>query len=203
MDDKERAAIYVRVSTLDQSTDAQESELKKYAEQRGWMIYRVYSDRGQSGSKASRPALDDLLRDCQKGRIDIVLVWKFDRFARSLKQLIMALEDFGERGIEFVSCTEQIDTAKSSGKCFFQIIGAIAEFERDLIRDRVKAGLRHAVEKGQKLGRPPLHRISDKEAAQLKADHFKKAHSLRNLAKRYGVTLYQAHSICKSGEQRV
>src|SRR5712692_9597897 len=111
MSEEMRAALYVRVSTNDQNTDAQESELKRYAERRGWQVYRVYQDRGQSGAKQSRPALDELMADCRRRRVDAVLVWKFDRFARSLRHLLAALEDFKERGIDFVSCTEQIDTS--------------------------------------------------------------------------------------------
>jgi DNA invertase Pin-like site-specific DNA recombinase len=130
MNNKARAAIYVRVSTSEQSTDAQEAELKHYAQHRGWTVHKVYRDKGQSGMKTKRPGLDELMADCKRRKFDVVLVWKFDRFARSLKQLIDALQEFIERGIDFVSATEQIDTTTASGKCFFQIIGAIAEFER-------------------------------------------------------------------------
>lgn len=191
------AGIYVRVSTAEQSTDAQESELRRYAERRGWKNVKVYADRGQSGSKERRPALDELMKDVRRGRLDIVLVWKFDRFARSLKHLIAAMEEFKERDVEFVSCTEQIDTSTSIGKCFFQIIGAIGEFERDLIRERVKAGLRHARKEGRRLGRPPQCVLSPEVAQQLRAERAKKKTSLRVLAKKHGVTLYQAFSACK------
>jgi len=193
-----RAAIYLRVSTADQSTDAQESELRRYAEKRGWAIHKVYADIGQSGAKSSRPALDDLMADCRRRRVDLVLVWKFDRFARSLKHLIDALEEFGEHGVDFVSCTEQIDTSTASGKCFFQIVGAIAEFERNLISERVKSGLRHARAQGKRLGRRPSYELDDNKAGKLRAERDRGKASLRALARKYGVSLYQAYSLCKA-----
>jgi len=198
MNDATRAAIYVRVSTSEQSTDAQEAELKRYAQQRGWTVHKVYRDKGQSGMKTKRPGLDDLMTDCKRRRIDVVLVWKFDRFARSLKQLIDALQEFIERGIDFVSATEQIDTTSASGKCFFQIIGAIAEFERSLIVERVKAGLAHARKCGKRLGRPPVHTLSAEEIERLKAEKKSRGTSLRELARKYGITLWMAHQLCKS-----
>jgi len=192
--------IYARVSTSDQTTEVQESELTRYAEKRGWTVSKVYSDKGQSGAKTRRPALDDLMRDCRKGKIDVVLVWKFDRFARSLKHLIDALEEFKKRGINFVSFTEQIDTTTAQGALFFQIFGAVAEFERALIRERVKAGLMNARSKGKRLGRPPLREVSQEKAERLRAERAKATNgnqpSLRALAEKYGVTLYQAHTIC-------
>jgi DNA invertase Pin-like site-specific DNA recombinase len=198
------AGIYVRVSTSDQTTDAQESELKRYAEKRGWSIFKVYADKGHSGIKQSRPALDELMADCRRGKVDVVLVWKFDRFARSLKHLIAAMEEFRERSIEFVLSTEQIDTSTSLGKCFFQIIGAIGEFERDLIRERVRAGLRHARERGKRLGRPPVRELSEELAEKLKAERAlsEGKASFQVLAKKYGVTLYQAYKTCRGIEVR-
>jgi len=165
----------------------------------------VYADKGQSGAKQSRPALDALMADCRRGKLDVVLVWKFDRFARSLKHLISAMEEFRERRIEFVSCTEQIDTSTSLGKCFFQIIGAIGEFERDLIRERVRAGLRHARERGKRLGRPPVRELSQELAEKLREERSlsKGKTSFEALAKKYGVTLYQAYSTCRSAETRI
>lgn len=198
MNDETRAALYVRVSTADQDTDAQESELRRYAEHHGWSVYKVYRDRGQSGAKNSRSALDELMSDCRRRRVDAVLVWKFDRFARSLKHLITALEEFKERGVDFVSCTEQIDTSTSSGKCFFQIVGAIAEFERDLVSERVKAGLAYARKRGKRLGRPPVRQLSSEQQAQLRSERARRKVSLRVLARKYGVTLWTAHSLCRA-----
>ncbi|MEW6215333.1 MAG: recombinase family protein [Nitrospirota bacterium] len=148
-----KVAIYCRVSTESQSVDMQLSDLRTYAKQRGFEIYREYCDIG-SGSKDSRPQLDALMDDARKGRVDIVLVWKFDRFARSTRHLINALHEFNHLGVDFISYTENVDTSSPTGKVLFTIISAMAEFERDLIKERVKAGLEHAKNKGIKLGRP-------------------------------------------------
>src|SRR3954463_12024 len=115
MREPKRAGIYLRVSTNDQSTDLQETELTDYARNRGWHIHRVYSDRGQSGAKPNRPALEELMADCRRRKVDVVLVWKFDRFARSLRQLLSALEEFRRLKVGFVSSTEAIDTSTPSG----------------------------------------------------------------------------------------
>jgi len=131
-----RVAIYTRVSTDDQSTSTQEHELRQYAKHRNWTVQRVYTDHGFSGASEKRPALDELLRDTRKRKFDVVLVWKFDRFARSLRQLVSALELFRKFGIDFVSATEAIDTSLPSGELVFQIFGAIAQFERALIGER-------------------------------------------------------------------
>ncbi len=137
-----RVAIYTRVSTTDQHPAMQERELVEYVRRRSWTVFKKYSDKGISGTVEKRPALDALLADCRRRKIDIVVVWKFDRFARSLKQLLNALEMFRTLGIAFVSCTEAIDTSLPHGEMLFQIIGAIAQWERALIVERVKAGIR-------------------------------------------------------------
>lgn len=191
--------IYVRVSTVEQTIDVQESDLKRYAEKRDWKIFKVYADRGQSGAKERRPALDNLLTDCRRRKIDVVLVWKFDRFARSLKQLVIALEEFKALGINFVSYTEpQFDTTTANGELMFQIFGAFAQFERALIRERVKASLMHARSQGKRLGRPPLCVLNSEQVSHLRAERAKSKTSLRVLAKKYGVSLYQAFSVCKT-----
>jgi len=149
-----RVAIYARVSTLDQSTESQLLDLRHYVQDRGWKVYREYVDNGISGTKDSRPALDQLMADAKKRKFDIVLVWRFDRFARSTKHLILALEEFRNLGIDFVSYQENIDTSSPLGSAIFTIISAVAQLERDIIAERVKAGLRRARENGKKLGRP-------------------------------------------------
>jgi DNA invertase Pin-like site-specific DNA recombinase len=149
-----RIAIYARVSTTDQSTGSQLLDLRKYVSDRGWQIYREFVDEGISGTKDSRPALDQLMDDAKKRRFDIVLVWRFDRFARSTRHLINALEEFKNLGIDFVSFQENIDTSSPLGSAIFTIISAVAQLERDIIAERVKAGLRRAKENGKKLGRP-------------------------------------------------
>ena len=149
-----RIAIYARVSTTDQSTDSQLLDLRRYVSERGWNIFKEYVDEGISGTKDSRPALNELMNDARKRRFDVVLVWRFDRFARSTKHLILALEEFKNLGIDFVSYQENIDTSSPLGSAIFTIISAVAQLERDIIAERVKAGLRRARENGKKLGRP-------------------------------------------------
>jgi len=149
-----RVALYARVSTTDQSTDSQLLDLRRYVRERGWNIFKEYVDEGISGTKDSRPALNGLMNDAKKRRFDVVLVWRFDRFARSTKHLILALEEFKNLGIDFVSYQENIDTSSPLGSAIFTIISAVAQLERDIIAERVKAGLRRAKENGKKLGRP-------------------------------------------------
>jgi len=149
-----RLALYARVSTTVQSTDSQLLDLRRYTRERGWNIFQEYVDEGISGTKDSRPALNELMNDAKKRRFDVVLVWRFDRFARSTKHLILALEEFKNLGVDFVSYQENIDTSSPLGSAIFTIISAVAQLERDIIAERVKAGLRRAKEIGKKLGRP-------------------------------------------------
>jgi DNA invertase Pin-like site-specific DNA recombinase len=186
-----RCAIYVRVSTSDQSTKAQESELKKYAGNRGWVVEHVYSDR-VSGTKQSRPALDELMADCRKRKVDVVLVWKFDRFARSLRHLVSALEEFKKLGVDFISSTEGVDTSIPSGELVFQIFGAMAQFERSLTVERVRAGLAQAKRDGKTLGRPAIKKLSEKEIERIRVERTKGA-TLRELAKKFGASLWSVH----------
>ena len=159
-----RTAIYARVSTLDQSTESQLLDLRRYVQDRGWKVYREYVDNGISGTKESRPELDRLMADAKKRKFDIVLVWRFDRFARSTRHLINALEEFRNLGIDFVSYQENIDTSSPLGSAIFTILSAVAQLERDIIAERVKAGLRRARENGKKLGRPRVAVDADRIA---------------------------------------
>ena len=147
------AALYARVSTLDQNCEVQLQDLRRYAGQR-FAQYREYIDVGVSGAQRHRPQLDMLMKDAHKRLFDVVLVWKFDRFARSLKHLIESLDEFSSLGIDFVSYTEGVDTTTPSGQLLFHIVGAVAQFERDLIAERVRAGLAHAKALGKHIGRP-------------------------------------------------
>ena len=151
-----RVAVYARVSTSDQSTDSQLLDLRRYLFERGWKLFNEYCDNGISGTKSSRPALNQLMNDAKKRRFDVVLVWRFDRFARSTKHLILALEEFRNLGIDFVSYQENIDTRSPLGSAIFTIISAVAQLERDIIAERVKAGLRQAKERGKRIGRPEI-----------------------------------------------
>lgn len=151
-----KAALYCRISTLNhrQSVDLQLNDLRKLAEQRGFQIVKEYCDEGQSGSKNSRPALDAMLADARRGRFQTLLIWKLDRLGRSTSHLISLLEEFRAWGVELVSFSEGLDFTTTSGKLFFTLVSAFAEFERDCIRERVRAGLRNAKAKGTRLGRP-------------------------------------------------
>ncbi len=151
---EKKAAIYCRVSTQDQKTEMQLLDLRKYANDRGFKIYSEYCDNGISGSIKKRPALDRLMNDSKKKKFDVVLVWRFDRFARSSQHLVEALNTFRHLKIEFISFNENIDTGSPLGEAMFTIISAMAQLERDIIRERVKAGLKNAKNKGKTLGRP-------------------------------------------------
>jgi len=188
-----RVALYARVSTTDQSTDSQLLDLRRYVSERGWNIYKEYVDEGISGTKDSRSALNELMDDARKRRFDVVLVWRFDRFARSTKHLILALEEFRNLGVDFVSYQENIDTSSPLGSAIFTIISAVAQLERDIIVERVKMGLRRAKANGKRLGRPrasidleKLHRLyceglSHRQiAAELGTSHASVGRMLRN-----------------------
>jgi DNA invertase Pin-like site-specific DNA recombinase len=151
-----RAAIYARVSTVGhgQSPEMQLSELREQCVRRGWQIVGEYVDSGISGAKDRRPELDRLMQDAHKRKFDAVTVWKFDRFARSVSHLLRALDTFRILGVEFVSLSESLDTATPAGRMVFTVLGAVAELERSLIVERVRAGLRNAKAKGKHLGRP-------------------------------------------------
>lgn len=183
-----RAAIYSRVSTELQDTAMQEEELKEIAERRGWDT-TVYRDHGQSGAKERRPALDSLLADVRRGRLDVVMVFSLDRLARSLKQLLAIAEEFNALGVDLCAAKQAIDTSSPSGRLTYSVLGAVAEFEREMLRERVKAGLQQAKRTGKKLGRPALRRFDKYEAEEMRELRNKGA-SVRNLAIRYGTTQY-------------
>ncbi len=147
-----KIAIYARVSTNNgQDPEVQLRELREYCQRRGWEITSEYVDVGISGGKEKRPELDKLLHGAHRRYLDAVVVWRFDRFARSVSHPLKALENFRSLGIEFVSLSEQVDTSTPTGKMIFTVLGAVAELERSLIVERVRAGLRNAQAKGKKL----------------------------------------------------
>ncbi len=159
----------------------QTRELGEFCERRGWALVE-YVDIGISRTKEKRPALDRLMADAHRRRFDVVVVWKFDRFARSVSHLLRALETFQSLGIEFVSLSEQMDTSTPTGKMVFTVLGAVAELERSLIVERVKAGLRNARAKGKRLGRPKVV-VSRSRIAVLRKD----GRSWANIAEELGV----------------
>lgn len=149
-----RAALYLRVSTLDQEPENQRRELLTYLEARGWTLTREYCDHGISGAKERRPALDELIRDAKRRRFDVLVCWRLDRLGRNLKHLITLLEELQALGVAFVSLAEGIDATTPAGKLQMHILGAIAEFERARIVERVRAGLARRASQGKPLGRP-------------------------------------------------
>jgi DNA invertase Pin-like site-specific DNA recombinase len=184
-----RVALYARVSTCNgQSPEMQLAELREYASRRGWEVYGEYVDSGISGSKESRPELNRLMSDVHLRRIDVVLCWKVDRFGRSLKHLVNALADLDSYGVAFVSLRDNLDLSTPSGRLMFQIIGAMAEFERSLTQERVRAGLRNAKLKGKTLGRPPLTLDRDR-IARLRAS----GASIREISAQLAVSTATIH----------
>lgn len=193
-----RVALYCRVSTSDQRADLQLHDLRRLADQRGWKVVGEYVDEGYSGTKDRRPALDKLMADAQRGRFDIVAVWRFDRFARSVRHLVVALDDFRESGIDFVSMNEGIDTSSAAGRMVFSVIGAMAAYESDAIRERTRAGVAAARRRGKHIGRPE-RRFDLDEAVQLREDGL----SIRDVAARMKVARSIVHRALSSAVPKV
>lgn len=189
-----RAAIYARVSTTEQCTDMQIAELRELAQRRGWQVACEYVDEGVSGTKSSRPQLDKLMADSRRRRFDLVLVFRFDRFARSTSHLLSALEEFRSLGIDFVSCHEAIDTTTPLGKMVFTVVAAVAELERSIIVERVRAGIARARAKGKRLGRPPGSRIDSVEIRKLLGEGF----SMQKVANQLGISVGSVHRASKA-----
>jgi DNA invertase Pin-like site-specific DNA recombinase len=178
-----RIALYARVSTLNgQHPEMQLSELREYAARRGWEIIGEYVDEGVSGSKESRPALNRLMTDAHRRKFEAVLVWKIDRFGRSLKHLVNALADLDSYGVAFISLRDNLDLTTPTGRLMFQVVGAMAEFERALIQERVRCGLKNAKANGQQLGRP-RRVVSHDQILGMKAQ----GTSLREIADKLGI----------------
>ena len=181
--------MYARVSTRDQDCEMQLQDLRTMAEARGVKLVGEYVDRGISGSKDRRPELDRLMKDARRRKFDAVWCWRFDRFARSLRHLVTALDEFRALGVDFLSHQEAVDTSTPAGRMLFQVIGAMAEFEREIIRERVIAGLKQAKAKGKKLGRPQV--TIDLAAAQEFRAH---GLSFKAVATRLGVSVGTVHA---------
>jgi DNA invertase Pin-like site-specific DNA recombinase len=196
---KIRVAIYARVSTLNHGQDVnmQTRELRQFAEARGWQIAGEYVDAGVSGAKDSRPELNRLMADAHKRRFDVVCVWRFDRFARSVSHLLRALETFKALGIDFVSYSEQMDTSTPAGKMVFTVLGAVAELEHSLIVERVRAGLRNARAKGKRLGRPRVA-VDAARISRLRVQ----GRSIREIAEQLGYSRSLVHKTLANGESQ-
>ena len=184
-----RAAVYTRVSTVDQNLETQLLDLRQLAAQRSYEIVQEYSDR-ISGVKTRRPGLDALMADARRGRFDVLLVWASDRIARSVKHFLEVLDEFNRLNVEFVSFREQLDTGGPLGRAIVVIIGAIAELERNLIIERVKAGMRRARLEGRPIGRKPL--AVDREAILLER---RRGQSLGQIASSHGISRASVHRV--------
>ncbi len=194
-----RVAIYARVSTTNHGQDVslQTRELEQFAEARDWHVVGTYTDDGVSGAKDSRPQLNRLMADAHKRYFDVVVVWRFDRFARSVSHLLRALETFSALGIAFVSLSEQMDTTTPTGKMVFTVLGAVAELERSLIAERVRAGLRNARAKGKTLGRPRVA-VDAPRIGRMRAQ----GRSIREIADELGYSRSLVHKILTNRESR-
>jgi DNA invertase Pin-like site-specific DNA recombinase len=186
-----RVALYARVSTVNSGQDPtmQTRELEEYCQQRGWEIAGCYVDTRVSGAKDSRPELNRLMADAHQRHFDAVPVWKLDRFGRSLRHLVNALAEFEALGISFVSLRDNLDLSTPSGRLMSQIIAAMAEFERSLIVERVKAGMRNARAKGKRIGRPPRIHLSPETRKTIAEAYRNQQGSLRQLAARFGTSV--------------
>ena len=185
----ERVALYARVSTFaGQNPEMQLVELREYAARRGWNVIEEYVDHGVSGAKESRPALNRLMADAKQRRFDVVAVWKIDRFGRSLRHLVNSLAELENFRVSFVSLRDSIDLSSPSGVLMFQLVAAMSQFERALIQERVRAGVRNARSKGRRLGRPRLE-VDSGRIARLRAN----GASLRAISGQLGVSLGTVH----------
>ena len=185
-----RAAIYARVSTLDQEPENQVQELRRYVAARGWQATE-FIDRGVSGARESRPALDSLVRDARRRRFDVLVVWRLDRLGRNLRHLILLLDELTALGIDFVSLNEGIDTSTPAGRLQLHLLAAISQFERERIQERVLAGLARAKAQGRKLGRPRVRPLSPNAPTGL---------SVREAAVIWGVSKSTAARRLNSGQ---
>jgi DNA invertase Pin-like site-specific DNA recombinase len=186
-----RAALYLRVSTLDQHPETQLHDLRQMATQRGYQIVAEFTDR-ISGTKAKRPGLDQLMTGARRGQFDVVLVWASDRIARSVWHFLDVLDELNRINVEFVSFREQIDTGGPLGRALVVIIGAIAELERNLIIERVRAGMRRARLEGRHIGRNPL--VLDQNGIRRDRAH---GYSLREIAKTYRISTATVQRVLK------
>lgn len=181
-----RVCVYARVSTPQaQSVEMQLRDLRELALRRGLEIVAEYCDEGISGARDSRPALDRMLGDLRSKKFEAVLVWRLDRLGRSLLHLVGLLDQFHRAGVELISLSEGLDFATITGKLLFQIISAFAEFERDCIRERVRAGMRNARAKGKRIGRPPIRELTAEVKSAIARAYLSGKGSLRRLASEY------------------
>ena len=193
--DTKRVALYLRVSTGEQTTENQRRELEAVAKQRGWQIVTVYEDKGVSGAKGrdKRPQFDAMLKDAVRGQFDVLAAWAVDRLGRSLQDLVATLGDLHGAGVDLFLHRQAIDTTTPSGKAMYQMLGVFAEFERSMIQERVKAGLERAKAKGVQLGRPRLPGRRREEILRL----HREGTSQRAIARSVGVALGTVQNVLR------
>ena len=191
------AAIYARVSTPDQHVETQLYDLRDLAAKRGYTVIREFEDRGVSGSKSKRVGLDAMLSSARRREFDVLLVAAFDRIARSTKNFLEIVDELNELGIEFVSAREAIDTSGPMGRMFITLVGSIAELERSLITERIRAGMRRARLEGQRLGRAPLNIDHDTLVRDRLAGM-----SLTKVAKKYGISRASVIRFVREAQRR-
>jgi DNA invertase Pin-like site-specific DNA recombinase len=191
-----KVALYARVSTGDQNVQMQVEALRELASRRGWLVEGEYVDVGVSGSKDRRPELNRLLQDAKGAKFNILVVWKSDRLFRSLKHMVVTLDELAAIGVQFVSCTEPMDTSTPQGQLLLHLVSAFAQFERGIIVERTKAGIQAARRRGARLGRPRVA-VDVAQARSMRAG----GASLRAIAKAFGVSPGTIYSLLR-GDQK-
>ena len=193
---QKQVGIYVRVS-LDRGQDVamQETELLTYTKRREWKA-KIYRDQGHSGAKESRPGLDALLADVRRGDVDIVAVWSLDRLARSVKQLLDLAEEFKALNVDFIALKQNIDTSTPAGRLTYLVLSGVAEFERELLRERVRSGIAQARRAGKRIGRPALRVLTAEQIAKLRRERLRTKAPFRKLATKWGLSVWTVYQLC-------
>ena len=198
---KKPVGIYTRVSTSEQSTDSQRSELLDFVRDRGWQ-YRLYEDHGHSGATDDRPALKALMADVRKRQLSAVVVSALDRLARSLKQLLNIAEELKDLGVDLIALKQNIDTSSAAGKLTYVVLAAVAEFERDMLRERVRAGMAQARRRGARIGRPASRELSRGEIEALTEERRRTRASYRSLGRKFQISASRAFLLCRDAQTR-
>ncbi len=188
-----RCLIYARVSTKQQTTENQLPPLRKFAKDRGWKVVEEFIDHGYSGTTDQRPQLAEVMNLARRRAFDVLLVYALDRFGRSVKHLVNALDEFHSLGIDFCAFNQNIDTTTPAGKLFFTMISGFAEFEAGIIKERVHAGLVRARAEGKRLGRPRTVKVDQREVLTLR-----KTHSIRQIATQLGISKSAIHRVSQN-----
>ena len=198
---KKPVAFYLRVSTKQQSTASQLAELTQLADRRGWK-YEIFCDQGQSGAKESRPAFDRMMKEVRRGKFAAICIWALDRLARSLRQLLEVSSELQRLNVDLVAVKQDLDTSAASGRLVYGVLSIVSEFERDLLRERVRAGMAEARRTGKRIGRPPLRVLNTAEVAKLRSERKRTNATFRTLASKFGTSVWNVHRLC-GGRQNI